>query len=43
MVILGILLVVALWWWHCDDTVVSVGVIVFILVALWSVALWSLW
>ena len=45
MVIVGMLLVVALWW-HCDDTVVSVGVIVFIVVALWLVivvALWPLW
>ena len=35
MVIVGILLVVPLWW-HCDDTVVSVVVTVFIVVALWS-------
>ena len=34
VVIVGILLVVALWW-HCEDTVFSVVVIVFIVVALW--------
>ena len=35
MVIVGILLVVALWW-HCDDTVVSVEVTMFIVAALWE-------
>ena len=35
MVIVGILLVVALRW-HCDDTVVTVVVTVFIVVILWS-------
>ena len=35
MVIVGILLVVALWS-HCDDTVVTVMVTMFIVVALWS-------
>ena len=38
MVIVGILLVVALWW-HCNDKVVSVVLTVFIVVALavrWS-------
>ena len=34
MVIVRILLVVALWW-HCDDTVVTVVVTLFIVVALW--------